>query len=126
MLEENKSLELVAQPEVSIKSIDENGLEEIVMHAQGGKLSYLTKGSAVIPHDISENLIELGQVDPRVWMDNNRPNTTPANIVSQNNNFELKFGSLINIEHADKDSIPEIKAAVQKQLDSYMKNLNAN
>ena len=27
MLEENKSLELVAQPEVSIKSIDENGLE---------------------------------------------------------------------------------------------------
>jgi len=105
--------------------IDENGLEEIVMHAQGGKLSYLTKGSAVIPHDISENLIELGKVDPKTWIDKNRPNTTPANIIAQNNNIELSVGKLIHIEHADKDSIPEIQAAVQKQLDSYMKNLNA-
>lgn len=105
--------------------IDENGLEEIVMHAQGGKLSYLTKGSSVIPHDISENLIELGKVDPKTWIDKNRPNTTPANIIAQNNNIELSVGKLIHIEHADKDSIPEIQAAVQKQLDSYMKNLNA-
>jgi len=105
--------------------IDEHGLEEIVMHAQGGKLAYLTKGSAVIPHDISENLMELGKVDPKTWMDKNRPTTVPQSFVVQNNNFDLKFGSLINIEHADKDSIPEIQAAVQKQLDSYMKNLNA-
>ena len=105
--------------------IDENGLEEIVMHAQGGKLTYLTKGSSVLPHDISENLMELGKVDPKMWIDNNRPNTTPANLIAQNNHIELSVGSLINIEHADKDSIPEIKEAVQKQLDAYMKNLNA-
>ena len=105
--------------------IDENGLEEIVMHAQGGKLAYLTKGSSVIPHDISENLMELGKVDPKTWIDKNRPTTVPQSFVAHNNNFDLKFGSLINIEHADKDSIPEIQAAVQKQLDSYMKNLNA-
>lgn len=105
--------------------IDENGLEEIVMHAQGGKLTYLTKGSAVIPHDISENLIELGKVDPQMWMDKNRPNTIPANIMTQNNHIELSVAKLIHIEHADKDSIPEIQEAVKKQLDSYMKTLNA-
>ena len=105
--------------------IDENGLEEIVMHAQGGKLTYLTKGSTVIPHDISENLIELGKVDPQMWMDKNRPNTIPANIMTQNNHIELSVAKLIHIEHADKDSIPEIQEAVKKQLDSYMKTLNA-
>jgi hypothetical protein len=104
--------------------VDENGLEEIVMHAQNGRLAYLTKGSSVIPHDISENLMELGKVDPKTWLDNNRPTSVPASFVTQNNKIDMQFGSMINIEHADKDSIPEIKAAVQKQLDSYMKNIN--
>lgn len=104
--------------------VDENGLEEIVMHAQNGRLAYLTKGSSVIPHDISENLMELGRVDPKTWLDNNRPTSVPASFVTQNNKIDMQFGSMINIEHADKDSIPEIKAAVQKQLDSYMKNIN--
>lgn len=105
--------------------IDENGLEEIVMHADGGKLSYLTKGSAVIPHDISENLMELGKVDPKTWMDKNRPTTVPQSFVAYNNKIDLNFGSLINIENATKDSVPEIQDAVKKQLDSYMKTLNA-
>ena len=105
--------------------IDENGLEEIVMHADNGRLTYLTKGSSVIPHDISENLMELGKVDPRTWMENNRKTTVPMNLTTNNNTIDLRFGSLINIEHADRDSIPEIQAAVQKQLDSYMKNINA-
>ena len=104
--------------------VDENGLEEIVMHAQNGRLAYLTKGSSVIPHDISENLMELGKVDPKTWLDNNRPTSVPASFVTQNNKIDLQFGTMINIERADKDSIPEIKDAVQKQLDSYMKTIN--
>ena len=104
--------------------VDENGLEEIVMHAQNGRLAYLTKGSSVIPHDISENLMELGKVDPKTWLDNNRPTSVPASFVTQNNNVDLKFASMIHIEHADRDSVPEIKDAVQKQLDSYMKTIN--
>ena len=105
--------------------IDENGLEEIVMHANNGRLTYLTKGSSVIPHDISENLMELGKVDPKTWLANNRRTTTPVSLTTNNNVIDLSFGSLINIEHADRDSIPEIQDAVKKQLDSYMKNINA-
>ena len=48
-----------------------------------------------------------------------------ANIMTQNNHIELSVAKLIHIEHADKDSIPEIQEAVKKQLDSYMKTLNA-
>ncbi len=105
--------------------IDENGLEEIVMHAQDGRLTYLTKGSAVIPNPLVDNIMEWGKIDPRTWIDKNRPNTIPANIMTQNNHIELSVAKLIHIEHADKDSIPEIQEAVKKQLDSYMKTLNA-
>ena len=36
----------------------------------------------------------------------------------------MSFGNMINIEHADRDSIPDIKDAVKAQLDSYMKGVN--
>lgn len=105
--------------------VDENGLEEIVMHAEGGRLAYLTKGSAVLPNDVSENLMKIGSVDPSIWLSKNKPNVAPTSIVTNNNVIDMSIGNLINIEHADRDSIPEIKDAVKKQLDSYMKNLNA-
>ena len=105
--------------------IDENGLEELVMHAEGGRLTYLTKGSSVIPHDISENLMELGKVDPKTWLENNRKTSVPVSFVTNNNTLDLSFGSLINIEHADRDSIPEIQDAVKKQIDAYIKQINS-
>ena len=95
------------------------------MHAEGGRLAYLTKGSAVLPNDVSENLMKIGSVDPSIWLNRNKANVAPTSIVSNNNVIDMSIGSLINIEHADKDSIPEIKDAVKKQLDSYMKNLNS-
>ena len=105
--------------------VDENGLEEIVMHAKNGRLEYLTKGSTVIPHDITENLMELGKVDPKTWLANNRRSSAPVSLTTNNNVIDLSFGSMINIEHADRDSIPEIQDAVKKQMDAYIKNINA-
>lgn len=104
--------------------IDENGLEEIVMHAQGGKLTYLTKGSAVIPNPLVDNIMEWGEIDPKTWLANNRKTTTPVSLTTNNNVIDIQFGSLINIEHADRDSIPEIQDVVKKQLDAFMKNIN--
>lgn len=129
-VDKDKVTEKYAKGTTRVKSnqlawIDENGLEEIVMHAENGRLAYLTKGSSVIPHDISENLMELGKVDPRTWMESNRKTSVPQSFVMNNNKIDLNVGSLIHIEHADRDSIPDIQAAVQKQLDGYMKNINA-
>lgn len=105
--------------------IDENGLEEIVLHANNGRLSYLTMGSAVIPGDISSNLIELGKVDYRTILDNNRPSVSAPGMIENKMQVDMTISELIHIEHADRDSIPEINDAVKKQLDSYMKQLNS-
>ena len=104
---------------------DEDGLEELVLHAGvNGKLQYLSKGSSVIPSDITENLMKLGQLDPRQVLERNMPKIGVPYIVNNNIELNMSFGNMINIEHADKDSIPEIRDVVKAQLDSYMKGVN--
>ena len=39
--------------------------------------------------------------------------------------IDMNIGEVVHIEHADRDSISDIQAAVEKQLNSYMKQLNS-
>ena len=107
--------------------IDEMGLEEIVLHAQDGKLAYLTKGSAVLPHSISENLMKLGQLDPQYMLDINRPQASVSPTII-NNTMELSVdnsvGTLISIENFDGNNPDEITKVVNKALEQHTKNLN--
>ena len=105
--------------------IDENGLEELVMHADGGKLSYLTKGTAVIPNDLTNNIMKWGEIDPIAMLDRNKPSIGAPYIIENQMQINMDIAEVVHIEHADRDSIPEIQDAVKKQLDSYMKNLNS-
>lgn len=105
--------------------IDENGLEELVMHADGGKLSYLTKGTAVIPNDLTNNIMKWGEIDPVAMLDRNKPSIGAPHIIENQMQIDMSIAEVVHIEHADRDSIPEIQDAVKKQLDSYMKNLNS-
>lgn len=105
--------------------IDENGLEELVMHADGGKLSYLTKGTAVIPNDLTNNIMKWGEIDPVAMLDRNKPSIGAPYIIENQMQINMDIAEVVHIEHADRDSIPEIQDAVKKQLDSYMKNLNS-
>lgn len=107
--------------------IDEMGLEEIVLHAQDGKLAYLTKGSAVLPHSISENLMKLGQLDPQYMLDINRPQASVSpSIINNTMEFSVdnSVGTLISIENFDGNNPDEITKVVNKALEQHTKNLN--
>ena len=105
--------------------VDEMGLEEIVMHAgPDGRLQYLSKGSAVIPHDISENLIKLGQLDPSQVLEHSKVSLGAPHITTNNMEINLQISEVVHIDHADSGSIPDISRAVQSQIDKYMQNIN--
>lgn len=106
--------------------IDEMGLEEIVMHAgPNGRLQYLTKGTSVIPSNISENLMELGQLDPSMILDQNRPSIGVSPEVHNTEvNITMDIAEVVHIDKVDNDTIPDLTKAIDKQLDKYMKNLN--
>lgn len=103
--------------------IDEIG-EELVLHAgNDGKLSYLTKGTGVVPADLTSKLMDLA-LDPTQTLDASRPVINAPHIVNNEINIDMNFGSVVNIEHVDNDTIPDLTKAVEKQMDKYMKNLN--
>ena len=70
--------------------------------------------------------MKLGSLDSKDILDRNRPKIGAPYIVNNSIELNMSFGNMINIEHADKDSIPEIKDVVKAQLDSYMKNINSS
>ena len=91
--------------------IDELGLEELVMHADAnGRLAYLTKGSSVIPHDLTENLMSWGTLDPTNMLEQNRPSIGVSPEVHNTEiNLDCSVGKLIHIEHCDQGTLPDVE-----------------
>ena len=105
--------------------IDELG-EELVMHADGsGRLAYLTKGSAVVPHDISENLMKIGQLDPSEVLARSTPQIgVSPSIVNNTTEINLSIAEVVHIDTVSNDTIPDLTKAVRKEMDSYMLKVN--
>lgn len=103
--------------------IDELG-EELVMHATGGKLTFLSKGSAVIPHDISENLMQLGAMDPQDVLDRNRPQITAPHVINNEIKIDCSVGNMVHIEHCDQNTLPDVERLVNKAFDKHLQTLN--
>lgn len=104
---------------------DENGLEELVLHAgANGRLQFLSKGSAVIPADISDNLMKLGSLDPSDVLDRNRPKTGAPYIVNNNLEINMEFGSLVHVDTVDQDTLPKLQNMVRSEFDNCMKQIN--
>jgi hypothetical protein len=106
---------------------DEDGLEELVLHAGvNGKLQYLSKGSSVIPSDITENLMELGQLDPRQVLERNMPKIGAPYIVNNNMEINMEFGSLVHVDTVNQDTLPELQKMVRSEFDNCMKSVNSS
>jgi len=108
-----------------IALIDELG-EELVMHAgQNGKLQYLSKGTSVIPHDISENLMKLGQLDPTEVLSRSTPQIgVSPSIMNNKTEINLNIAEVVHVDHVDHDTLPDLTKAVRKEMDSYMLKVN--
>lgn len=105
--------------------IDELG-EEIVLNAgPDGRIQYLTKGSAVIPHDASEKLMELSQLDPTEILNRSRPVIGAPGYTDARVAFDMSFGSLVHVDSVSEDTLPKLKTLVRDEFDSLMKNVNS-
>ena len=105
--------------------IDELG-DELIMHADGsGRLAFLSKGSAVIPHDISENLMKLGSLDPSDVLSRTSPQIgVHPEIHNTEISINMNIAEVVHIDEVTNDTLPDLTKAVKKQMDSYMKDIN--
>lgn len=107
-----------------IVNIDELG-EELILGAKNGRLSYLEKGSSVIPADITSNLISWGELDPQSMLDRSRPVINAPHITNNNIEIDMDIAEVVHIDRVDNNNLPDLTKAVEKQMDKYMKNINS-
>ena len=109
-----------------IVNVDELG-DELVLRAVNGRLSYMEKGSGIIPADLTSNLMEWGALDPTEMLNQNRPVIgVHPEVHNTEVNINMDIAEVVHIDKIDNDTLPDLTKAVEKQLDKYMKNINNN
>lgn len=103
--------------------VDELGPELQLVPDGSGRLSYITRGTSVIPHDLSEKLVDLA-LDPTKVLENSRPNLGAPHITTNNFDIDLSFGSLVHVDHCDQNTLPDLQKMVRGEFDNMMKTLN--
>ena len=112
-------------PQSALALIDELG-EELVLNAgPNGRLQYLTKGTSVIPADITKKLMDLA-LDPTEVLERSRPHANANMSVASNIELNLNIAEVVHVDHADADMIPDLANVVKTQMDKYMKGVNNN
>lgn len=104
--------------------LDELGEELQLVPDGAGRLSYVKKGTGIIPADLTERLMEWGQLDPSSVLEQSRPTVSAPHVINNNIELNMQVGEVVHIDRADNSSIPNITKAVQDQMDNYMKNIN--
>lgn len=104
--------------------LDELGEELQLVPDGAGRLSYVKKGTGIIPADLTERLMEWGQLDPSSVLEQSKPTVSAPHVINNNIELNMQVGEVVHIDHADNGSIPNITKAIQDQMDNYMKNIN--
>lgn len=104
--------------------IDEIG-DELLVRVQNGRLTYLEKGSGVVPADLTENLMGWGRLDPSIMLDQNRPAVgVHPEIHNTQIQIDNSIAELIHIDHCDQNTLPDVKKIVDEALEKHTQKLN--
>lgn len=101
------------------------GDELVLVPGKDGNLQYMRKGTAVMPADISANLIEWGKINPSsMSVGNGMSNLNMISNAINKPEFNLSFEALVKAEKITEDTLPEIKKFVQQEINSLVKQMN--
>lgn len=107
-----------------IVNIDELG-EELVLRAKNGRLTYMEKGSGVIPADLTSNLMSWGELNPQDMLDCNRPSIGVSPEINHTEiSIDQSIGELIHIDNCSTETLPDVKKIVNEALERHTQRLN--
>ena len=101
------------------------GDELVLVPTARGNLSYIRKGTAVMPADISANLVEWGKLNPNMM--NVSGVTDGINLMSNYINkpeLKLDIENFLKVDRVDRDTLPELEKLMDKKIDTFAKQLN--
>lgn len=104
--------------------LDELGEELQLVPDSSGRLSYVKKGTGIIPADLTSRLMEWGQLDPSSVLEQSKPTVSTPYITNNNMELNMNFGSLVHVDSVSQDTLPELQKMVRNEFDNCMKGLN--
>ena len=104
--------------------IDELGPELVLRAGTDGKLSYSSKGTSVVPADITEKIIDIA-TDPVGTLSDMMPKTQLPSIETKDFNFEFKFDALLHVDNCNQDSIPALKKMIRSEFNQMLSDVNS-
>ena len=99
--------------------------EEITLAAgKNGQLQYLKKGSAVMPADISANLVEWGKLNPNMLNVGTTPNINMISNAINKPEFNFNVDNFLRCDNVSQDTLPELKQFVKSEMNNLIKQMN--
>ena len=109
--------------EWAIDSEPQFGDELVLVPGKDGNLSFMRKGTGVVPADMTQKLFELAQIPTSDLMNKNLTAIAP-NITKNDFKNEFNFESLVHVDTVDSDTLPKLEKMVDKKIDDFSKALN--
>lgn len=108
--------------------VDEFG-PELIMHADPttGRLQYLTKGSSVIPHAATQELMDIAAigVDGLTMPKFDSGINMVTNAINKPE-FKFEVAEFLHVDRVDQDTLPALEKMMDKKIDTFAKQLNAS
>ena len=99
------------------------GDELVLVPGKDGNLSFMRKGTGVVPADMTQKLFELAQIPTSDLMSKNLTAIVP-NITKNDFKNEFNFESLVHVDTVDSDTLPKLEKMVDKKIDDFSRALN--
>ena len=112
-----------ARDEWAITDEPQFGDELILVPGKDGNLSFMRKGTGVVPADMTQKLFELAQIPTSDLMNKNLTAIVP-NITKNDFKNEFNFESLVHVDTVDSDTLPKLEKMVDKKIDDFSRALN--
>ena len=101
------------------------GDEIVLVPGANGNLQYMRKGTAVMPADISANLVEWGKINPDMTALANGVQgvNLMSNYVSKPE-VNVAFDSLVHVDHCDEGTLKDLEKMVDTKINQFSKQMN--
>ena len=99
------------------------GDELVLVPGKDGNLSFMRKGTGVVPADLTQKLFELAQIPTSDLMGKSMTAIVP-NITKNEFKNEFNFDSLVHVDHCDQSTLKDLEKMVDNKINQFGKQMN--
>ena len=100
------------------------GDELVLVPGKDGNLSFMRKGTSVVPADITTNLMEWGQFTPDAMSLGGGVNVNMITNSVMKPQYDLSFDSLVHVDNCSQETLKDLEKMVDNKINKFSKELN--